>query len=238
MTEKELIGKIQELRQIKPRKDWVVLTKGQILGEEKMRTSLFSFIEVFPRLIFQYKPAFATLAILGVLIGLFGFAQSSVPGDLLYSFKKATEQSQKAFVSEKEFNIKIANNRLDDLAKIVQNNSTKNLAPALNEYKASISEVAKNLAEENNPNELKKIVKEVKNIEKKTIEMKSLGVEMGEDVELDSALVVLIKLQVQDLGNRTLTPEQVKSLGEIKADIEAGKYSEALEKILEISQNQ
>ena len=34
MTEKELIFKIRELRQIKPREDWVSLTKSQILGQE------------------------------------------------------------------------------------------------------------------------------------------------------------------------------------------------------------
>ncbi|TSC53743.1 MAG: hypothetical protein LiPW31_313 [Microgenomates group bacterium LiPW_31] len=40
MNEKELISKIQELRQIKPRKDWVVLTKTQILGEQREQFSL------------------------------------------------------------------------------------------------------------------------------------------------------------------------------------------------------
>lgn len=227
MEEKELIGNIRKLRQIKPRKDWVSLTKSQILGQEPR-------IELFP----FFKPALAGLVIILVFFGLFGFAQNSVPGDLLYSVKKITEKIQKTFIPEKEFNIKIANNRLDDLAKIVHDNSTKNLAAALNEYKASISEVAKSLREENNPNELKKIVKEVKNIEKKTTEIKSLGVEISEDteIELDSALVELIKLQVEDLENRTLTPEQVEFLGEIKADIEAGKYPEALLKILEINQ--
>jgi len=41
MTEKELIGKIRGLRQIRPNRDWVSLTKSQILGEEKKYTSLF-----------------------------------------------------------------------------------------------------------------------------------------------------------------------------------------------------
>ena len=34
MEEKELIAKIRELRQIRPNKDWVVLAKSQILGQE------------------------------------------------------------------------------------------------------------------------------------------------------------------------------------------------------------
>jgi len=85
---------------------------------------------------------------------------------------------------------------------------------------------------------LKKIVKELQSIEKRTTEMKSLGMVIGENIEYDSALVELIKLQVQDLENRTLTQEQIKSIGDIKADIEAGKYSDALEKILELNQSQ
>ena len=134
--------------------------------------------------------------------------------------------------------IKIVNNRLDDLASVAQSNSTKNLAPAINEYKASVSEVAKNLVKDEtkkNPNELKKIVKEVQSIEKKTAEMESLGMVIGENIELDSALVQLIKLQVDDLEKRTLTSEQAESIGDIKADIEAGKYSDALEKVLNIT---
>ena len=34
LTEKQLIGKVRKLRQIRPRKDWVFLTKKGILGEE------------------------------------------------------------------------------------------------------------------------------------------------------------------------------------------------------------
>jgi len=241
MTEAELIKKIQELRQIQPRKDWVVLTKSQILGEEqKIELTPFSLIDGL-RLFFQYKPALIGVLSILILFGAFSFAQNSLPGDLLYPIKRIAEKSQKPFVSEKEFNIKIVNNRLDDLASVAQSNSTKNLAPAINEYKASVSEVVKDLAKDEtkkNPNELKKIVKELQGIEKKTSEMRSLGMVIGEDIEYDSALVELVKLQAQDLENRTLTQEQIKSIGDIKADIEAGKYSDALEKILELNQNQ
>ena len=235
MTEAQLISKIRLFKEIKPTKNWVALTKKEIFGEEPVgKWNLV--LDIFPRLFFRWQPAVAVFAVL--LLGTFTFAQSSVPGDLLYSVKKITEQTKKPFVTEKEFNIKIVNNRLDDLARVAQGNSAKNLAPAINEYKASVSEVAKSLAKDetkNNPQELKKIVKEVQSIEKKTAEVESLGMEIGENIDLDSALVELIRLQVQDLEKRTLTQEQVKSIGDIKADIEAGKYSDALEKILELN---
>ena len=151
MTEAELIKKIQKLRQIQPRKDWVLFTKSQILGEEpKMDVSLFSLVgKIFPMAqIFSpfrflnfknLKPVLVTLASLFILIsGVFIFAQNSLPGDLLYSVKKITERSQSVFVSEDniiKFELNIAEKRLDDLAKVTQKNSVKNLAPAINEYK-------------------------------------------------------------------------------------------------------
>lgn len=246
MTEKDLIVKIQTLRQIKPRKDWVVFTKQEIFKNEASESES-SFISVMidgirkeTEFIFRHKPAFAILTSILVIMGTFGFAKNSVPGDLFYPVRKITEQTQKPFISEKEYNLKIVNNRLDDLVKIAQNNSTKNLAPAINEYQASVSEVARNLtkkATKNNPAELKNIVQEVKNIEQRTLAIKSLGVEIDENIELDSALVELIALQVQELEKRALTAEQIKSIGDIKTDIEAEKYSEALEKILELNQN-
>ena len=106
MTEKQLIAKIKELQQIKPSNDWVILTKKQILEEEKP-VSDFSFISFIreiqrgERFIFQHKPAFATFLVLAILFGLFGFAQNSVPGDTLFSIKKITEKSQTVFISEK-----------------------------------------------------------------------------------------------------------------------------------------
>jgi hypothetical protein len=62
LTEKQLIGKIRELRQIQPRKDWVSLTKKEILGEE-------------PGLIFfpYFKPALAGLITVFFLFSLWSF---------------------------------------------------------------------------------------------------------------------------------------------------------------------
>ena len=74
MTEKQLIAKIKELQQIKPSNDWVILTKKQILGDYATRPR--NFWELFPKLIFKYKPAFGTLAVLAILFWLFGFAQN------------------------------------------------------------------------------------------------------------------------------------------------------------------
>ena len=138
MTDKELIAKIKTLKQIKPRKEWVVLTAHRILDEKEPAGDYvhigWNELVAGLRIILNHKFASATIVILVVLIGSFGFAQNSLPGNWLYSIKKVTEQVQKPFTSESDFNIKIANNRLNDLSKVVHNNSVKNLAPAINEY--------------------------------------------------------------------------------------------------------
>ena len=94
MNEKQLIRHFKELREIRPRKDWVLLTKNRILGESAFvplsgttaGNGIFSF---FP--LFRYKLAFAPIISVLIIIGLFGFAQKTVPGDTFFSIKKITE---------------------------------------------------------------------------------------------------------------------------------------------------
>jgi len=93
MTEKEVIAKIQKLEQIGPEKDWILATKTQILGVDAT-TPFFVFS--------SQKLAFAGLLILLLLVGAFGFAQNSLPGNFLYPVKKMTERGQEVFVPEEE----------------------------------------------------------------------------------------------------------------------------------------
>ena len=102
MDEKTLIGKIEILRQIRPRKNWVVLTKKRILGEERTLPGLFSdSLRVFQGLFYQYKLALASLILLFILGGTFVFAQKSLPGEPLFLVKKITEKTRAVFVSER-----------------------------------------------------------------------------------------------------------------------------------------
>ena len=241
MTDKELIKKIKTLNKIEPDKDWVILSKQRILGEEyrKEKMTWNEFFRIL-NLFINHKLVFSSLTLIVILFGVFGFAQNSVPGDLLYPVKKTAEQTQKVFVDEKSLNVKIVNNRLEDLEKVAKNNSVKNLPVAINEYQASVSKIASVIVKDeikSNPEEIKKIVKDVKSIENKEKEIKSLGIEIEENIDLDSALVELIKAQVNELEQKKLLPEQIKALEQIKSDISNGNFSDALEKILLINQD-
>ena len=241
MTEKELVGKIRLLRQIKPRKDWVVLTKNQILGEEPTyRDRVSAILEVFPRIIFGYKPAFVSLVVVFILFGLFVSAQNSLPGDPLYSLKRISEKTRAVFVSEDEesqYRLEMANKRLEELVKIAQVNQVKKLAPAIEEYQASAAKAAQNLKKTKNSQELKEIVQQTKKLEENKQKVEALGVVIGEETEgLENALSQLVEREIKDLENRTLTEAQQKLLETAEADFEAGNYSQALGKILLLSQ--
>lgn len=230
MTERELIKKLQELRRIKPDKEWAILAKNNILGEEKYETSP-SFISIL-RVIFA-KPTYAGLAIIFVgFFGTFTFAQNSLPGDTLYPIKKITERAHAIFVSEKEkpeFNLNLASKRLEELSKIAETNRVRNLPPAITETRASINEATKSLARSSNPAEIKKIVEEIEN--KAQAISQTLGVEIGEEelVELKHGSDKLfVKYLIFDLQSRTLTEKQKTILTQMQELADEEQYSEAI----------
>jgi hypothetical protein len=227
-SEADLVKKIQELKEIKPRKDWVLLTKNQILGEEAIYRGRAS-ISFFP----VWKPALATVTVLGVLFGILIFSQNSLPGDFLYPLKKISERSQAVFVSEEEkpaFQLKLANEKLEDLTKT----PAKNLAPALSEFQASISEAAKEITEVKKL-DVEEIVAETQKLEENKEKVKALGIIMGETKELDNAISQLVEREIKDLENRTLAEKQQVLLEGAREDYKKGNYSLALEKILFLS---
>lgn len=229
-TEKQLISKLQELRQLKPSNDWVVLTKEQIFQEEKSKK-----LNLFFEFLFQHKPAFASLLVLAILFGLFGFVQKSVPGDTLYSLKKIAEKSQAVFISKKaqpRRDLELANKRLDDLTKIAEANQTQKLAPAIKEYQESVSQAAESLAKAE-PENVKGIVEEIKKLEEKGKKIKALGIEIGNGEKLEELLYAkIVERQIEDFEGQVLSEEKQEILAEVKEDYENVNYKEALEKIL------
>lgn len=234
MTEIELIKQLQELKNIKPTKEWASLTKSQILGQEDKFSNLIS---VFQFLFF--KPAYTGLLLVLALIGLLGVSQNSLPGDPLYLIKKITEKSQAVFISEQNkpnFQLKLTSERLEELNTITQTNQVKKLAPALKEFQSNISKAAEELVKAKNP-DVKEIVSETRKINEGKQKIEALGVVIGETRDLDSALLQLIEREIKDLEVRTLTDSQKESFVKAVEDFKAGNYSEALEKIWLLSNN-
>lgn len=242
MEETQLIRQLKGLREVQPRQDWVVLAKNRIFSEEpeELKTGLVSF---FP--FFRYKLALAPIISVLVLIGLFGFIQSTVPGDTLFTVKKITEDAQVAFSSSGEKSttyLKLANKRLEDLSKIAQANQVGRLNPTIKEFQASVSEATKNLVAmsvnvtSSDSIMLKELVAESQKLEENKERVEAvLGAAVGDTEELENAITQLEKQTaaylISDLTQRTLSQDDQKLFDEAKQDFEAGDYSQALEKI-------
>lgn len=228
LSDKQLIGKIKELRQIEPRKDWVSLNKKNILGEE-------------PGLLFfpYLKPAFAGLIVSCILFGTLGYVliKTALPGDVLYVLRKAAHEGQAIFVSDEgksAYQLKLANDRLEDLV----NAPIKNVGPTIDEFQANILEAAKDLAwidvSTSSPATIKKLVEETKKLEENKHKVESLGVFIGEGgaAELGNALKRIAGDLIDDLESRNLSKEKQGILDRMKELFEEKKYSEALETYL------
>ena len=131
MTEKEIIQKIQKLKSIQPSPAWLSLTRqnlikqtSQLIRSERMNWSFFDGL-------FGLKGYFKLgLIMSGVLIFLIGgpwlvikVSQASLPGELLYSVKRITEQIQIKVAPEEtkaQLQVEFASRRLEELNKLHQ----------------------------------------------------------------------------------------------------------------------
>jgi len=220
ITEREVIEKIKILKQIKPEKKWVFLTKEKILG----KTPFFPFL----------KPAFAGLLFILIILGL---SLTSLPGEPFYFIKKIVERGQTVFVSENEkpkLELKLANKRLEELSKIAERNDVKKLAPAINETKESVAQATKNLVKSKKID--KEIVKKTLELEKKKQEVeKVLGTKITEE-ETENPAKLVAKYLIEDFEKRTLSEDQKQVLEKAKEYFENGDYAKVLELLLTIGQ--
>jgi len=243
MNEKNLIRQLKELREIEPRENWVLFTKERIFAgeaETEPKASLVSFLPLF-----RYKLAFAPIVSVLIVIGLFGFAQQTIPGDFLFSVKKAAETAQVTFSSEMEksgTHLKLANKRLEELSMIANSNQVRNLEPAIKEFQLNIVQATKNIKDmtagviNSDFAVLKEIVLESQRLEENKEKVESvLGAIIGDTGELTNAILQLEKqtasFLIADLSQSTLSEEKQGLFNEAKQDFEAGNYSQALEKI-------
>ncbi len=232
MVDKDIVKQLKGLKQIKPNQAWVSSVKNQIIGEQ----SNPSILDVFSGVFNHKRLAFAGFSLVLFLVSAFGLAQSAMPGDLLFPIKKMAERSQGALLSsanQSNFNLDIANNRLQELVTIARENRAGNMAPAIQEYKKSVNEVTKSLA--SNTGTFEEIAVRIKTLQETKVDLETLGVIMVDPSDqINDALASLVKNEIQDLEKVTLNDNQKDTLEEIKKMCGKGGYSGALEMLLMI----
>lgn len=239
MTDQDLIKNIKGLNQIKPNQEWVFLSKNRIMGEDANMASAkdgmaYRLVDYLKFL--TYKPVLATVAFFGLLIGTFAMANNALPGDLLFPVKRIVEKTQGLFVSKDKlakYQLDETQKRLDDLAKIAQQNQTKKIASGMDALKVSLSQTAKNIK---SGKLTKDTLDEAKKLTEKKAEVeKALGVVVSDDEELDNAIKDLVSREIQDLEKRAMTEDQTILLNSAKQSFESGDYNKALENVWLIS---
>ncbi len=248
ITQKKLIESLSQLKEIKPRKEWAVLLKSQILASpaealaqegRKALVQKTSILDIFSSVFFPFgglragrKLAYAFSVILLFVVGVFGFAEYTVPGDMLFPMKKIAEQSQAALTGQTKLNQDVAtlNSRINDLAQVAKAGRKDNIPSAISEVSANASQLAKSLKDNpvNDPQTLKEIA----------ISLKTLADVQGTDLTATPGISDLYQTldqnEINDYQKTTLTEDQQNILAEAEDLYSQGKYYEAFEKILTI----
>ena len=139
--EKDLISKIRELKKIEPSQEWLISVRNDLMANFEPDISFFQWL--------RQPQQFALVACL-ILIFLGGpwlalkASEASLPGDLLYSVKKANEGLQMTVTSEgnkTQLKVEFASRRLEELGKISEDSGK------INEVKGIVSDLKNNLEE-------------------------------------------------------------------------------------------
>jgi len=230
MNEKQLIAKLQELRQIKPSKDWAVSLKREIIGEQPVKGGVSTIFEVLGQSIFQHKLAYATVTVFLVLVAIFGLFLV-IPTSNNNNFE--TELLAAASASRR--NLEAVNQKLEELVKIARAGEVDEAI--IEDIAQSIAEASGTITEKivSNPKALKEIVGAVKQIDLNKNNLKTLGVIVDEDFKLNNILQPIVLNEIESLEKSSLTESQQLELKELKTLYKVGQYTDALEKILLIT---
>ena len=237
ITEKKLIEQIKMLKEIKPNEKWASLLLSQIveqkpLGKAVVQSNparLTAMVDAFFGIILQKKLAYSLASFMFVIVGVLGFANYTMPGDLLFPIKRLGEQSQANLMGQTELaqNIANLNSRINDLAKVSKQSNKSSIPSVIKEIKANASELTKVLK---NTSADKKEVKEIVSTLKTLADFS--GTDLNEFQDVQDLYQEIVVAQIIDLKKTTLTLEQKKTLVVIEALYEEGKYMDALENIL------
>jgi len=154
MTDKDLIKKIKGLRGIRPAQEWLDSTRHNLITQidfDKHAHFSFNWLK---------QPQMAALVICLVIIFIGGpwlsmkASQTSLPGELLYSVKKISEDVQATVASDSakaNLQAEFANRRLEELNKITDNSfspeeKTQKTKQIISDFKDNLAQISQNVS--------------------------------------------------------------------------------------------
>ena len=153
MDNKDLIKKIKGLKEIKPSKEWLNSTRHNLMTEIDFNEDMFFSFN------WLKQPQAVALTICLALIFFGGpwmtlkASQSSLPGDLLYSVKKISEDVQTTIASDGgkvNLQAEFAGRRLEELNKITYDSysseeKVKKSEQIMNDFKDNLAQISQNV---------------------------------------------------------------------------------------------
>ena len=217
LTENQLIQKIQELKQIKPDKDWVVLCKRRILPESSSWQEQLSIIfGNLPRLFLQPKPVLAVSITLILLVAGLVFYLDRDPTEIAQQLPAELEQAKMIVIALEELQTEV-NQATKELKKIQE---PQRVLEARNVVVPTI-EAARNIIVET-----ERLEQDIRNKQDRILAVKTSIDEL--ESALDEALAIQAKRLIQDLETKTLTETQKQVLEQAKTAYQKGDYNIAL----------
>ena len=231
MQEKDLIKNLKDLKQIKPNQDWAFWLKSNILETKpqshsykpKVTLAIFSFIPKYQKVLIPSLMAF-------FFVFSFTFAQTTLPGNILYPIKTLTQNIKIHFASENTkpvVRLEIAKARMEDLSKVEN-------------HEKEISVIAKNIGRDLEivPEEIKKINKKQvalnisKDVQERSKNLKNLAdnisledkerEELNQSVENSQSQVLALIIQTTDDINQcpSYLQNKLEEIGKYFTDTE------------------
>ena len=222
MTEKELISKIKALKSIQPEKDWVLMTKTQILGG-RQRPALFNW--------FTSRAFLMVSALTIVLIGGIFFYNNSVITPKIspktVSVDPATLEAITTGLRTVESDIVRATANLEKVKTPTKVLEVKDTVSSALENGERIVTVAKKLTEEPKDKKPPEVLTAISGVESALENMEETYFEKQKD---------MAERLIKELEEKSLTEEQKALFKEAKDYYNEGNFSEALMKAIEASQ--
>ncbi|MFA4917471.1 MAG: DUF5667 domain-containing protein [Syntrophales bacterium] len=179
-SDKDLIEKIQGLKQIQPSPVWVDFCRSYIEQRIDIKEQIkqinnnsvepeHSHSSIFDSFFFRKLAPAMALSLFFVIssVGLIYGAKNSLPGDLLFSVKINADKIRLALTPKREqakLQIEITNSRLEELDKLVTNNQSKEgaIMEAVKMVNKELVVVKKQIAQMGEMNKLDEVAKMAK----------------------------------------------------------------------------
>ena len=230
MTQQELISKLQELKQIKPNADWVLLSKNQILSTKAHRIEPIGNAKNIGNIfnvIFGRKLAYSFATFLFLAVGAYGLAN-------IISLQNAKDTNQPAIAllaaeAELQNNFRVLEEKSKNLMEVIEKEPGK-VDMAIQETKVAVENVTDSIKKE--PLLSKKAALEVS----KNRTYLNIAGNDALDEEYDNLFKTASLQLLEDLKNVVLPDDRKEFLDKISKDytegLYEGKYSVLLEDIL------